>query len=434
MTQINCAQLAIATMVASSLVLGAAPCIAQEQQTEQVAEVNEEAKTDALHSEMRKFIGESSVYLDNRYRFENVDQDGLPHDANASTLRTRLGLLSGEVFGFTSKLEIENVTQVGNSSYNDTINGETDYPVVVDPDGTEVNEAYLQYKAIPNTVLTGGRQALKLDDLRFVGDVGWRQNNQTMDGANIQNTSIDDLSLFYGFVGNVNRIFGEDSDMGDLTTKVHLVNIAYTGIEQLQLTTYAYLLDIEDADALSSATYGVRAHGASPLSDALKLLYDVQYAYQQDYADNPVDYDAHYYHAQTGVSLSGVVAKVGYESLGSDDGQVAFSTPLATLHKWNGWADKFLNTPEQGLEDAYAMLGYTLDTQQEIIQKLAFKAFYHYFSAEENSTKYGSEWDLELVATLCPILSVGVKYANYDAANFAADTEKLIFTLHMLLN
>ena len=43
----------------------------------------------------------------------------------------------------------------------------------------------------------------------------------------------------------------------------------------------------------------------------------------------------------------------GYELLGSDDGKVAFNTPLATKHKFNGWADKFLGTPKEGLEDVY---------------------------------------------------------------------------------
>ncbi len=44
---------------------------------------------------------------------------------------------------------------------------------------------------------------------------------------------------------------------------------------------------------------------------------------------------------------------VGYELLGSDDGVAAFQTPLATLHKFNGFADQFLVTPAGGLQDIY---------------------------------------------------------------------------------
>ena len=43
----------------------------------------------------------------------------------------------------------------------------------------------------------------------------------------------------------------------------------------------------------------------------------------------------------------------GYEVLGADDGAAltSFQTPLATLHKFQGWADKFLTTPPNGIRE-----------------------------------------------------------------------------------
>ena len=40
------------------------------------------------------------------------------------------------------------------------------------------------------------------------------------------------------------------------------------------------------------------------------------------------------------------------------NGTIGFSTPLATLHKFQGFADVFLTTPASGITDAYGKLGY----------------------------------------------------------------------------
>ena len=46
-----------------------------------------------------------------------------------------------------------------------------------------------------------------------------------------------------------------------------------------------------------------------------------------------------------------VTVKAAYESL-EGNGARGFSTPLATLHAFQGWADVFLNTPADGVDDA----------------------------------------------------------------------------------
>lgn len=380
-------------------------------------------------SDFQSMINASKVYLNNRYRYEWVDQDGLADKAKASTLRNRLGVTSGELAGLSAKIEIENVQEIGSDTFNNTLNGKTNYPVVADVEGTEVNQAFLQFSGIEKTVLRGGRENLALDNNRFIGDVGWRQNNQTYDGVNMANQSLENTKLFYGFVGNVNRIFGEDSPVGDYHTKLHLFNVNYSGIKDTTWVGYAYLLDVDSAPAASSSNIGTSFTGKVGLDSASSLLYEAEVAYQQDYQNNPADYSALYWRLGGGYALNNLSLLAGYESLGSDGGHVGFSTPFATLHKWNGWADKFLSTPDTGLDDVYGGLRYTWSEVCPEIKSVAFETYYHYFSAEEGGDKYGTEWDFNLMASASQYFSFGLKYASYNSAGFASDTDKLIFSL-----
>ncbi|MCP5118773.1 MAG: hypothetical protein GY953_48800, partial [bacterium] len=150
-----------------------------------------------------------------------------------------------------------------------------------------------------------------------------------------------------------------------------------------------------------------------------KLLYELEYATQSDAGDNPRKIDAEYLHAVLGGQLRGVTVKAGWERLdgSSRDGQ--FNTPLATLHAWNGWADKFLATPTNGLEDLYL----ALDGK---VGKIGWKAVYHDFTAATGGADYGQELDLQLTCKASWNQTFGLKAALYDADTFATDTDKLM--------
>lgn len=376
----------------------------------------------------KALIDDATPYIDVRYRFENVDQDGIAKDANASTLRTKLGYKTGKLHDFSATLEFENVTDIGNDAFNDTVNGKTQYPVVADPDGTEVNHAFLTYTGIPDTTLQVGRQPHNLDNQRFIGTVGWRQNDQSYDSAAIINTSLPDTTLIYSYVDNVNRIFGDDHPLGDLETSTHVINASYSGWEYGKLTGYSYLIDLDDSAVfgLSSKTFGVRFTGAAPVAEDVKLLYTAEYARQSDYGDNPTDYSADYYVLEGGAGYKGLTAKVGYEVLGSDNGgTVSFQTPLATLHAFNGWADKFLTTPAAGLEDLYASVGYKVSGVNEVLDGTQFTVVYHDFSADTGGADYGSEWNASIGRDFLEHYSVLLKFADYNADSFATDTQKV---------
>lgn len=376
----------------------------------------------------KALIDDATPYIDARYRFEHVDQHGFSKDAKASTLRTKLGYKTGTLYDFSAVMEVENVTEIGGQPYNDTVNGKTAYPVVADPDGTEINKAYLQYAGIPDTTLRVGRQDHNLDNQRFIGTVGWRQNDQMYDSAMILNQSLKDTTLMYSYVSNVNRIFGDDHPFGDLDTRTHILNASYNGWEYGKITGYGYLIDLDDAalDGLSSKTFGARFAGSRPLGDDFTLLYTVEYARQSEHGDNPVSYDADYWALESGLGYKGLIVKAGYEELGSDNGgTVSFQTPLATLHAFNGWADKFLTTPATGLEDAYLSVSYQVNgTDSEWIDGTKLGVIYHDFSAETGGADYGDEWDAVISRDFLEHYSVMLKYADYNADSFATDTQK----------
>jgi len=366
--------------------------------------------------------------LDFRYRLELVDQDGFAKKATASTLLSKLWYKTANLNGFSGLVEATHTTVVGKETYNSTVNGNVTRPVVADPETTELNQAYLQYAGDWGTV-RAGRQGVNLDNQRFVGTVGWRQNDQTYDAAVSILTPAKDVTAIYGYVWNVNRIFGEDHPFGDLDTNTHVFNVSYGGSAMGKLSAYAYLIDLNDAPVfgLSSSTFGVRFAGKRAVSEGVKLGYEIEYAKQSDYKDNPADFSADYWHVGATASNGGFTVGLDYELLGSDNG-VSFKTPLATLHKFNGWADKFLGTPANGLQDIFATVSYKFGGEGALGGTLV-KAVYHDFKSDVGDLDYGSELDFLISKKLTKYLTGSVKAAFYNADGFATDTDKIWITL-----
>lgn len=376
-------------------------------------------------------ISQGKVGIDARYRYEHVDQDNALDHANAQTLRTRVTLQSGKWYGLSALVEADNVSRLGDADYNDTRNGQTDHSVVADPDGSEINQALLRYDQKLGSAVVG-RQRINLDNQRFVGGVAWRQNEQTYDAVLGQLKPLDGLTLTYAYLDNINSIFGPDNGRFDNRTNPanieghsHLLNAQYVLRPELTVTAYHYLLGLDNLALTAAGAYGTQSSKTSGLrlNGAVQgISYVLEYAQQQDYADNPQQLDSDYYLAELGYTLQGVQLKAGYEVLGGDDGpgNRAFQTPLATKHIFQGWADQFLTTPAAGVKDAYfgvtaPLLGGTL------------QAWYHDFRADQGSSQYGEELDLSYAHPIPGIkgLTGLVKYAGYDADDFAVDTDKL---------
>ena len=374
-------------------------------------------------------INKGEPLLSFRYRYEEVDQDNFDKNAHASTLRTTVGYRSLAYKGFSFLVEAENVTVVGDDAYNNKghgalNNGVTDRPVVADPADTEFNQAYFQWKNSANTNKAQvGREEILIGDTRYVGNVGWRQNHQSFDAFTFTNSSLDILDWSYRYLNRVNRITGSMADMAS-----HLINVDLKLGKAGKLGLYGYMLDYTQAGnyKFSTSTWGAEFSGKYELGEDLALLYELEYAQQADYADNADNIDAQYYFLMLGGAFKPVTVKAGYEVLGGNlkDGQ--FNTPLATLHKFNGWADQFLSTPTAGLEDLYLQLNGKLGS-------VKWLAAYHLFQAYTGGATHGREFDVQFTYTASWKQSFGLKGALYNADEHKVDTKKVwIFTSYKI--
>lgn len=384
----------------------------------------------------QSLLTEGDVFGQVRYRTEMVDQAGpapINEDATAHTIRTNLGFKTGKYKDFQGLLEAQFVQHLGAESFNDTVNGKTRYPVVADPDNQEINQAWVGWTGLKGADIKLGRQAINLDNQRFIGSVDWRQNDQTFDSVFATYTGFDKASLSYGYIGNVNRIFGDDHPLGDLDTRSHIMNASYGVADWLKITGYSYIFDFDRLSTRSSQTYGLRTTGKVPLNADWSLAYEAEFATQADHANNTADYREQYYHLAPSLSGHGLSLTAGYEVLGGN-GTNAFQTPLATLHKFNGWADKFLDTPAAGLKDGYISAAYTISKAHPVIDGTVITATYHDFSGDTRGD-FGSEFDASLVKsydisgqTPFDKINVMVKFADYKAEDVPyTDTQKLWF-------
>jgi len=357
-------------------------------------------------------LAQGKVTLNLRARSEGVEQTGL-RDAEALTLRTRLGFTTAPLRGFRAMVEFEHIASPAGDRFSQAgLNPSgAGRAVVADPEGSEVNQAWLAYRRA-GTTATLGRQRLNLDNTRFVGDVAWRQNMQTFDGLALVAQPLDRLTLNYAYLTRINRVFGDRHVAGNWDSDSHLFNASYAGLTAGTLTGYAYLLEFANAAAQSSATYGLSFAGAKPLDPAVKLTYRAEYATQTDHRASPLRYSADYLALELGLAGRPGALAVGYEELGSDRGS-SFRTPLATLHAFNGWADLFLTTPGNGLRDTY------LKATAQLPAAVAFVGFYHDFQAARLGADYGAELDLQLVRKFGPAFTATVKYARFNRTSAA---------------
>lgn len=375
-------------------------------------------------------LDDGKISLDFRYRYEFVDQDGFDEHANAHTLRTRLGLQSGNWRGFDFNIEFNDVREIYDH-YNaggGTTPGRSQYPVVVDPKGTRLNQGYVNFTGIEDWGFKVGRHRMNLDNQRFVGSVGWRQTEQVFDAGQVSWGS-GKVYVAVTYVEDVQRIFGPNSDIGsnDQDGTVFVNGGFETRVGKV--VGYYYHIDDEDSASFSSDSVGARLAGTLKIGDDWSLRYEAEYAHQTDAANNPVNFSADYFHANAAAVTGMLDFGVGWELLGGDADTLAneaFRTPFATLHKFNGWADQFLTTPAAGLSDFYLMASAKPG-------KFLFQAQYHAFEADDGGTKYGDEIDVQAGYGFTKRFRADFFLAEFDGRNGFTDVTKVwlqaLFTL-----
>ena len=347
-------------------------------------------------------------------RYEENSLEGDVPEGDALNIRSRLGYTTGDYKGFTATLEFEDSRFIA---------GVDDNTGILEQEYTEVEQAFLQYKA---DGFTGklGRQVIALDGQRHIGHVGWRLDRQTFDAARVTYSPIKDLTIDYSYVYKVNRI--NSPAFADVDVDNNLLNISYK-TSYGKVAVYSYQLSA-DAPYDETDTLGFSFGGGTKVSDGVKVLYNVEFA-QQDNETNDLDTDYTWF--EIGAAASGFTYKLGIETLGSDEGNGSFETPLATVHKFAGWADVFAGQSlfgaafgGVGLEDTY----FSVATKQFGAK---FVAAYHMYDPDEDAAfdSFGDEINLLALKPITKKFVLGAKYASFSGESDAPTTDKDVFWL-----
>lgn len=366
--------------------------------------------------------------FDGRLRYEHVEQDNIAEAADGLTFRARFGFKTAPYKNFTILAEGDFTRVLGLDDFNSTVNGKTQFPVIADPDSTRLNRLSLAFSGLDKTTVEVGRQRIILDDARFVGNVGFRQNEQTFDALLVRTDVVKDVSLTYAYIWQVNRIFGSRSPAGETGANSHLINASYSGLPLGTVTGYAYLIGLDDLPQASSQTYGIRLAGERGLGNGVKAVYTAGFARQKGYRNNPADFTLDFAELEGGILWHGGTAKAGWQSL-EGNGSQAFGTPLATLHAFQGFADQFLTTPAQGLRDFYVILGYRRENLP-LVGTASIMAWYHDFSSATGGLDLGEEVDVEVRLGPFPghrNLTLSLKIARFYGSPVSASVEKIWF-------
>ncbi|MDC7808737.1 hypothetical protein [Sphingomonas koreensis] len=361
-----------------------------------------------------------------RLRYEQADQDGLAHDSDALTLRVRAGVQASHG-PFLALAEAQaNLAIAGD--YYDGLQGAATRPLIADPQNVALYRAQLGLK-LPFGMLTAGRQRILLDEERFVGGVGFRQNGQSFDAVRAEVAPLKGLKADIIYAWSVRTIWGVDGTgarqraVGGDNIFANLSYVTPVGT----FTGFGYWVDQDKVEVqgyrLSSKTFGARLAGTRPVGKA-KLGYQLSFARQSDMGRNPNDYVADYWLAEIALDLNGPKLGAGYEVLGASSGAAltSFQTPLGTNFKFQGWADKYLTTPPNGVRDLYVSAGWGWKAIGPA-KGVTLQAVWHRYESDRLTGHYGDELNLMASAKFGKT-TASVRFADYQADLFATDTRK----------
>jgi hypothetical protein len=325
--------------------------------------------------------------------------------ARAASLLLRLNVGTQWSEYLSSQVQVDNVSRGFKHEHSDGVdlNGK---PIIPDAGGLDLNEAYLAIKVDAWNIKLG-RQQINWDDQRFIGGNGFWQNEQTFDAllANIKLFSNSQLS--YAYIGNVNRIFGDDADkrlpsngggygadaaerpvnlLGDHEHHTHIARLDLNEWDYSELVAYAYAIDNLTAPRTSNNTLGAH-YTFTYKMDAIKYRLKLESALQKqpELSDSPL---LPYYLLDASLGISHLEVSGRYEILSHKD-NANFIMPLGSSHDFQGASGQIQNYKAQGLKDA--SLGLTWRATPFKIETQ-----YHRFNAYTSNEYLGQELDITL--------------------------------------
>ncbi len=367
--------------------------------------------------------------IDARYSYEYVDAENRPNKANSSTLRTRLGLHATASENLTGFIEFENTALLGPANFAHAGNKKSaSYPTVNAPNNAEVNQLYVNYKALHETSIRAGRQVLTLDDRRFLDHSSSSQNGVTFDALHLTNNYLPYLKAQYMYIFRQIRNVGHQVAGSTYGLDTHMFNLNFKAYDNdgdtLNLVPYHYLIGIDETPAASNSTSGLRVKAMHKATDVkLGLLLDA--ATQSDHENNPNNYRHGYYRIEPSMKYAAFGLRAGYETF-EGNGVTNFQIPLGGRHSFNGWADVIPLPPPNGLNDKYLILTYDVpQTGYSVLNDVQLIAGYNHFHSDNRKIEYGDEYDLGFIKKLNDNYSIGVEYSDYHAAAIGPDARKM---------
>lgn len=370
-----------------------------------------------------------SFFHNVRARYEWLDDGNFPNTDDALTVRLRSGMEFSVLPKTRLLVEGEGILSVfGADQPANRIAGQQ--PLLADFENAELNRFQLSTSIIPRVQLTAGRQRIALDDMRFVGNFEFRQSDLTYDSVRAQGRWIGPLQFDVAYLWRVNRRFGERSRSGGLRSDTILLNVNLpTPVGHL--AGFHYDIDTSLApnaaagDRFKARTSGLRLVGRYE-ADQYGLDWQASWARQNRKISTGGTADLSYLMAGISGTLADVDAAFSLEVL-EGNGLVAFQTPFALLHKFQGFADVFLVTPRDGIRDYNATLTWRIASWEDVRGLTAFTRV-HRFTADRGGAHYGNEIDMGIRANVLG-LAVSLEYAFYDANSFGSDVQRLWFTI-----
>jgi len=414
------------------------------------AEAAEELESPLVALSLSEALREGTPIVVVRPRFTWVDAAGQPEDTHWGSLRTQLGWKTLEYRGFqltaevidTTRFDAQNIIAYTNSP--GYTNGSTAYgapggpsiyapfgpgyyPRVADPNQFDVNRLFLDYTGVPDTRARVGRQVVRLDDQRFIGDYDFGQMPQLLDGVNLSTLALPRTSITYGYFWRVRNAYAVD-----WSTSINAASVSFDVVPvKLKVGAYGVFQNQARTGSVtgfsdnSNSIIGARASGTYGLPRDIDLEYLADVAQQRDFAGGDPRIRADYYRFAGGLAIKQGFARLSWEKLSSNNGQYGFQTPLGSTQLFTGRVDMFQTTPLAGLEDLRASLGASF-------WKLTARLDYHKFQTDFADRDLGHEWDFALDFTITPQWSASVVYGDYQAGapqtNFP-DTQKFWFTV-----
>lgn len=273
----------------------------------------------------------------------------------------------------------------------------------MDYSDSRISQLYPEIRFTNSTIMRIGRQKVNVSDGRLVGSDDWRQMFRTFDGVSLASAT-DQFSLLLSYFYAVNPTY---SDLERRKANDVFVGASYKVAEPFKFGVHVY-----EIGALST-TYELEVTGTGRISDNSLVSYRLRGGYQgtpwmsvRDLTKQQ-NVNSGYLDAEMGLTYAGFYFGGGIEGLSPNiDYDVkegvtdvpAFQTPYASSHDFNGMDDVFIQTPQGGLIDGMAKLGYKSEEFGRI--EVAYHKF-NSFGGELNgsgevSYDLGSEVDAKL--------------------------------------